>query len=290
MRKVSLMTMTMFMRILFNYNLDHDKEDLLDGYEEILTMVQKAGFDSIDVSGWEAGILGLDTLKAMFQKYHLKVSSFIYPEQFALMDEEGFGQRIAKAKSGVDIAAALETDIFLLVPQAQEGIEQYTTEEIQASLIGHWIPITAYAKEKGLHAVIENTPDLKLHLCRAEEVKKVLDAVPDLEFVYDSANMILVGEDSIEYLHKFAGRIAYVHLKDYRKAPAGSMLYEYAQDGTAMSTAPIGTGIIDLPAIIEELDHMRYSGGMTLEFYVDDDKEYLKSLIRSRKYAEGEKL
>lgn len=286
MRKVSLMTMTMFMRILFKYNLDHDREDLLDGYEEILTMVQEAGFDSVDVTGWEAGILGLDTLKAMYQKYHLKVSSFIYPEQFALMDEEGFGQRIARAESGIDIAAALGTEVFMLVPQAQEGIGQYTPDEIQASLIRHWNPITAYAKEKGLHVVIEDTPDLKLHLCRAEDVKKVLDAIPGLELVYDSANMILVGEDPIEYLHQFAGKIAYVHLKDYRKAPAGSMLLEYAQDGTAMSTAPIGTGIIDLRAIVEELDHIGYSGGMTLEFYVDDDKEYLKSLIRSRKYVE----
>lgn len=35
MEKPSLMTMTLFMQILFKFNLDHDIEDLQNGYEEM---------------------------------------------------------------------------------------------------------------------------------------------------------------------------------------------------------------------------------------------------------------
>ncbi len=44
MRKVSLMTMTLFMRLFFKFNLDHDMEDLMEGYEEMLDLVAEGGF------------------------------------------------------------------------------------------------------------------------------------------------------------------------------------------------------------------------------------------------------
>ena len=59
-----------------------------------------------------------------------------------------------------------------------------------------------YARQLGLHPVIEDTPNLKLCLEKADEVKEVLDAVEGLELVYDSGNMILDGEDPVEMLKK----------------------------------------------------------------------------------------
>lgn len=287
MKKVNLMTMSMFMRIFFKYKLDRDLEDLRDGYEEMLDLVVEAGYPAVDVTSWEIDILGLEYVKKALEERNLKTSSLIYPEQFAAMDEENFQNRITRAMKGADTARALGTEIFMLVPQAQDGIEQYEPEQIRRRMTEHWCPITEYAKGFGLHVVVEDTPDLKLHFCRADEVKEVLDAVPGLELVYDSANMILTGEDPVEYLEKFAGRIAYVHLKDYRIAPPGSMVVEYDQNGTAMASAPIGTGMIDLKQIINTLKKIGYQRDVTVEFRVDDDGEYLKSLIRSRQYVES---
>ena len=289
MNRKNVMTMTMFIQLLFKFKLDHDTEDFRDGYEEMMDLVRDAGYDAVDVTSWEVNILGIDAVKEILGERNLGVSSLIYADQFAAMDDEGFDTRIEQAKRGADMAETLGTDIFMLVPQAQKEISQYTAEEIRARMIAHWIPITAYAKEKGLHVVAEDTPDLKLHFCRAADVKEVLDAVPGLELVYDSANMILVGEDPVEYLKEFAGRIAYVHLKDFRIVPKGTMLAEYAEDGTAMTTAPTGEGMVDLRQVIETLKAIGYQGEMTIEFRVDDDKEYLHSLIRSREYIEQTK-
>lgn len=284
MKKPGLMTMTMFFRVFFKFQADHDKEDLIDGYQEMLDLVQEAGFQAVDVISWEVKLLGLDCVKKLLADHGLSVNSYIAFGEYARMDEEGFAGRIEQGKQDADTAAALGTDVLMLVPKAQEGIKQYTPEAIRERLAEHWRPIVEYAKKKELHVVIEDTPDLKLHLCKAEDVMEVLDKVPGLELVYDSANMTLVGEDPLEYLKTFEGRIGYVHMKDYRPTPPGGLLVEYAEDGAKMSTAPAGTGIIDIKGIAAELEKAGYNGGMTMEFVVDDDGDFPNSLKRTYDY------
>lgn len=285
MEKISLMTMSMFMRPFIIFNVDHDLENLTDNYEEILDMSRDAGFTAVDVTSWEIDLLGLSHVKETLARHGLSVSSLIWFGEYGQVDPEGFDQRVARGKQGVDTALALGTDIFMAVPQAQKDIEKYKPQEIHQAMARHWQPITAYAREKNIHVVVEDTPDLRLHFCKAEDVKAVLDMVPGLELVYDSANMILVGEDPLAYVKMFAGRIGYVHLKDYRPAPAGSRFGEVAQNGTKMSTAPTGTGVIDLKAVAASLREAGYEGRMSVEFAVDDDQDFIKSLARSHAYA-----
>lgn len=286
MKKINLMTITLYMRIFFKFNLDHDIEDLQDGYEEIMDMVQAAGYEAVDVTSMETAVLGVDYVREVLGRHQLKVSSYICFGQFAAMDEEGMENRVNQAKQGVDIACRLSTDIYMLAPQASPDIADCTPQQIRDRMIQHWLRVVPYAKEKGLHVVVEDTPDLKLHFCRAAEVKEILDSVPGLELVYDSGNVILVGEDPIAFLDTFRDRIGYVHLKDMRKAPAGSMMIDLAQDGTPMSSAPTGTGLVDLHAVMDKLAEIGYQGGVTVEFFVDDDRIYGKSLVRSREYVE----
>lgn len=286
MNKISLMTLSMYMRIFFKFNLDHDIEDLKDGYEEMMDMVQSAGYDAVDVTQLETQFLGADYVLDVLRRHHLTASSYISFGQFASADEDGFEDRIMQAKQGADTACRLGADVWMLVPQAHDQIGENAPEQLHAQMIRHWKEITPYAKEKGLHVVVEDTPDLKLHFCMAKDVQEVLDAVPGLELVYDSGNMVLVGEDPAKYLDMFRDKIGYVHLKDMRRAPADAMMPDFSQDGTPMTSAPTGTGLVDLKAVTKKLKAIGYEGRMTVEFSVDDDKDYIKSLIRSREFAE----
>lgn len=287
MRRVSLMTMTLFMRLFFKFNLDQDMEDLMEGYEEMLDLVAKGGFQWVDVTSWEIGILGLDFVAEQLKKRGLRVSSVIHPDLFAAGGEAETAGRIEKAKKVADATYALDCDVLMLVPQAQPDIKERSREWLHQRMIEHFAPILAHGKTRGLHVVIEDTPDLKLQLCRAADVKEVLDAVPGLELVYDSGNMILTGEEPLTYAGQFAGRIGYVHLKDMRKAPVDSMMVDLAQDGMPMSSAPTGTGLIDLPAVIQALNVAGYDGSFSVEFFVDDDRDYLKSIKRTKEYIMG---
>ena len=193
---------------------------------------------------------------------------------------------VENGKKAADMALALGTDVLMLVPVSHEGIAAETPENIRKNLIAAFVPIAEYAVEKGLHPVVEDTPDLRMCFCKATEVLEVMDGAKGLELVYDSGNMILDGEDPVAYLKPFAGRIGFVHIKDMRILEKGTS-NECMRDGRPTSSAPTGTGLIDIPAVIEELVKQGYERGITVEFAKHPDMSYLDSMIKSREYIES---
>lgn len=293
MRKLSLMTLNMFAPMLFQYQVTKDMEGLKETYEEMMELVGETGYEAVDVSGLELSVFGEEYVKTVLHTYGLKVSSYIYFDQFGSMEESGVKPRIDRAREAVDTAVRLGTKVLMLVPAkgspmepgVQENLADYTPEAIRAQLVRHWIPAAAYATERGIAPVVEDTPELGFHFCRIREVKEVLDAVPGLKLVYDSGNMLLVGEDPVAYYEAFADRTAHIHLKDMRMAGAKEMA-DVAADGSKMTCAPTGTGLVDLAALMGRIREHGYEGYLTVEFTVDEDNDYRKSLIRSREYLE----
>ena len=130
------------------------------------------------------------------------------------------------------------------------------------------------------------TPDLRLHLCKAADLKAVLDRIPEMMLVYDSGNTLLVREDPAWHARQFAGRIGHVHLKDMKPAGPGDRGADVDLYGNRMACAPIGTGTVDFDAVLTALENGGYHGLLTVEFIVGPDKDYPKSLRGSRLYAE----
>lgn len=287
MRNLSVQTLAMFFVPFYKFRLDHDPEDLLETYTEMMDLVAGAGYEAVDVTTWEVAALGLTDVARILKERGLSVSSLICPSSIAMPDDEGISQRVEELKKCADLCAALGSHVFMIVPQAHPGIEAMSREEIHAAMERHLSPVAEYAAGKGLVTVIEDTPDLKLHLCSMTDLDEVLAAVPQLRLIYDSANMILTGEDPVEFLRHFAGRIGYVHLKDIRPALPGAIVKDIDENGKEWSTAPSGFGVVNLHAVCDELKEQGYDGGVTVEFAVDDDRNFARSLNRSREYAEN---
>lgn len=282
----SVMTLNMLFPAMFKFSIDHDEEDFEEYYDEMMQIVSDCGYKAVDVC-FETTVLPTERIMAILDKYSLKVSSYIHMGTFAA--EKDCSEQIEKAKAAADLAVTLGTKVLMLVPQAHDGIEACPAEEIQDRMISNFAPVYTYAREKGLHVVVEDTPDLRMHLCSTQDLKKVLDAVPGLELVYDSGNMILVGEDPVEYYHTFAKCVGHVHLKDMKKITADDPMAQYADvalNGDKYLTAPTGTGVIDLKNVMQAIQESGYDGYMTVEFQVDDDGDHRRSLIRCREYFE----
>lgn len=289
MPRLSLMTMNMFIPVIIKIKMERDMEDALELYGEMLDLAADAGFEAVDVTSMELDMIGKETVKEYLEARGLKVSSLIYFNQFASTDEEKCREIVEDGKHAVDLALYLGTEVLMLVPQAHEGIEKLSAEEIHRALIGNFTPVTAYAVERGVHSVIEDTPDLKLHLCSAEDLAKVVDAVPGQEIVYDSGNMVLVDEDPVEYYEKFAAKTAHIHLKDMKEAPVEMARFaDTAADGRKMTGAPSGTGMLAeaFPTLMDCIRENGYDGYLTVEFAKDEELSYLESLKRAREYFE----
>lgn len=287
MMKLSLMTINMFSNILGKFQVDNDMEEFTETYEEMLDLVKDTGYEAIDVTINELIAFGAENILHMLKERGLKVSSFIYCDQFTAMDEEGFQTRVDNAKKAIDHTVTLGSNVAMIVPLAQDNILDYSREDLVKQLIRHWTPVVEYAKEKGIHVVIEDTPDLKIPLCTTEEVQAVLDGIPGIEIVYDSGNMILVDEDPIAYYDTFADNTGYVHLKDMRYADDSDMFVDTSKYGQKMTCAATGTGMLDFKTLLEHIKNHGYDGYMTVEFALGEDGDYRKTLIQSREYLEA---
>jgi len=100
-----------------------------------------------------------------------------------------------------------------------------------------------------------------------------------LAFNMDTGNSWLGGTDPVEMVRKFGKLIEHVHWKDW--APAMKDL-RGKQFGAGMSPTALGSGVVDIKGVYDELVKAGYDGYTTLEIAGDDAVKqsyaYLKSL------------
>lgn len=286
MLKLSLMTINMMMPIWMKIVMEQDLEEALELYNEMMDLVVASGYEAVDVTSMEMDLLGVDSVMNVLRKRNLKVSSLIHFGKFTAMDEAECIEVVEKAKKAIDLALNFETNVVMLVPQPQDNILDYTRVSLADQLAKNWTPVAQYAKENGVHLVIEDTPDLRIPLCTTEELQYVLDRVPALEVVYDSGNMILVDEDPVKYFDVFASKTGYIHLKDMQLADKTVMFADTAKDGRKMTAAPSGKGMVDFCTLLKHIKESGYDGYLTVEFAKNEQQDYLESLVNAREYFE----
>lgn len=284
--KISLITLNIVGEMFFKFQKNQDFAGFLKEYDEMLDMVKECGYSTVDVTAMETMAFTADGVRKKLDEHGLKAGCYIYMDQLASMDETGYMDRVQRGKEAVDATIVLGTDLLMLAPLAQEGIESYAAEQVHDSLAHHFIPIVEYAKEKGVRVVVEDTPDLRLHFCSMDDLKAVFEKVPGLEMAYDSGNMILVKEDPIAYYEAFLEKICHIHLKDMRMAEPKEMVGDRAVDGNLITVAPTGTGIIDLEGVVKNIKRHQYSGYLAIEFAKDTKEDYRRTLVQSREYIE----
>lgn len=287
----SLMTLNLFFIIFYKYMLLHDKEELEENYEEMLDVISGAGFKYVDILGMEVDCLGIDFVKEQLDKHNLKVNSYMFSQQFAKTAADDSNRAldteiINAGKQAVKNAQKLETKTLMLIPQVREDMSGISKDEIHANMIRRMTPIVSYAKEVGITTVIEDTPNLQLHLCSTEDLKNVSAKIPEVRIVYDSGNMVLVDEDPVKYFHNFENEIAHVHLKDMQTTTNMQRRPDRGLDGRFWETAPSGAGVIDFKSVCTAVKNSNFKGHPTIEFTTSPEMSIPDALVASREYFE----
>lgn len=285
--KLSLMTLNLFFLIYYRFLMMHDKEELKENYEEMLDVVVASGFEAVDVLSMETEAMGISYVKEQLQKRKLSVSSYMYFAEFGKPGKEFDKELTDGGLQAVDAAKELETKVLMLVPQVRTDLSGCGREEMHETLVRRLSPIATCAKQQGIAAVIEDTPNLQLHLCGSQDLKEVLGQIPDMYMVYDSGNMLLTKENPVEYYQTFQDRVAHIHLKDMRIASSADRRPDVAVDGTPMACAPTGIGMVDFDALCAAIKESGYKGYLTVEFAMDQSNDFVGCLKRSREYFES---
>jgi inosose dehydratase len=158
----------------------------------------------------------------------------------------------------------------VLVLSAATGAEGYDSrpmldDDQWTALLANLDRLAALARQRGVRAVLH--PHVGTMVETGEEVRRVLDG-SRISLCLDTGHLLIGGTDPAELARQAPERIAHVHFKDVdarlaRRVQDGRLTYtQGVRDGMYR---PLGSGDVDVPAIVGSLRARGYDGWYVLE-------------------------
>ncbi|MBQ3072460.1 MAG: sugar phosphate isomerase/epimerase [Clostridia bacterium] len=249
---------------------------------ECLQMAADEGLQYVDVRSPSGHLL--KAYSAAVKETGVKVLCYIAPVSFFSNGDETIRKLLTRH---LETAAALGASLFMIVPvnvQKDERIcRKLGKAEIRQRLKKYFTLAISFARDKKLTICFETTPQDYTCLSGIEDCRWVLEAVPDLKLVYDTANMLPHGDDPILYYEALKEHIVHTHLKDVRltRETWQDRLFraEKSCDGQVMKCCLYGEGVIPLREILSRMESDGYEGTFALEF--SHPEKYPANLIQN---------
>jgi sugar phosphate isomerase/epimerase len=235
----------------------------LTQFVEFVARQEVEGVELLDYF-WQDKQRDLPAVKQQVKQLGLAVAAFSIGNDFFLPDAEARAAQLDSLKDGVRTANELETS-FLRVFSGNSKVGYEFSDGI-GWIVEGLAAGAEYAQQHGVTLVLENHG---LMAGRSTQVKGLIDAVgsPALRANLDTGNFLLVGENPTDAARELATYVAYVHLKDFRKARADETSHVYrGSDGVNYTGTAVGEGEVDLARILEILSDNRYDGWLALEY------------------------
>lgn len=163
---------------------------------------------------------------------------------------------------------AARADVMVL--SADTGLGGYDArpaldEDDWALLLGNLDRICAAAAEHGIRTVLH--PHVGTMVETPDDVRRVLEG-STIPLCLDTGHLLIGGTDPAELTRQVPDRIAHTHLKDVDAAFARKVLDQrltYTEAVREGMYRPLGTGDVDVEAIVGHLEKHGYTGWYTLE-------------------------
>lgn len=206
----------------------------------------KAGPELKDTVIGQLSSTGIEKLKTLISKKGLKIESL-----YIVGDST-----IASWKKQFEIAK-------------QFGVKYVTTEPP----LNMWDSIDSLAGAYGIMVAIHEHWKGMSHYWNPDTVLLAMKGHPNFGACADLGHWPKSGIDPVEAVKKLSGHILVVHLKDIA-----------AMNNPALKDVPVGTGIVNFPAVFAELKKQNFKGYIYIERDAEDLPSNLPSVINTVKY------
>jgi L-ribulose-5-phosphate 3-epimerase len=206
----------------------------------------KAGPEFNDSSILQLSPTGVEKLKTMIAGKGLKIESIYIAGDTTLQSW----------KKQFDIAKQL-------------GVK-YVTGEPPLNM---WDGIDSLAGAAGIKLAIHEHWKGMSHYWNPDTVLLAMKGHPNFGVCADLGHWPKSGIDPVEAIKKLSGHILVVHLKDIAAA-----------NDPALKDVPVGTGIVNFPAVFAELKKQNFNGYIYIERDAEDLPSNLPSVIQTVKY------
>ena len=245
--------------------------------EDQVALTRKLGLDLMELSiaGYDKDFLQLDarsaeiqSVKKIFQNQGVLLRCACTGNDFTEADPVSITASVEKVERVIDIASNLGiTWLRIFAGFSSDSVVYGARFDAMTNGLSR---VVAHARERGVilvmetHGGVAQNGNALVHFnsatTRIDLVANILDRVPGLMLNYDPANLAAVGSvDPIQFYDCFRDRIAYVHLKDFKKVPGGVV------------PAACGEGLLDWPRLAKTLS--RYAGPVLMEYEIPADIE-----------------
>lgn len=252
-----------------------DRPARLRDFVKVLRAVSEAGFRAVDITSAVLRHLGVDQGMALLEELHLRVACLnsLAPYANAAVPEADFADMV---RQDLSLAARLGTGLMMLIPSSAPG----TPESLGPVLRRRFSLAAAAAKEFDVTCVFEDDPRLALPMCAGDDLQRMLEAVPELRVVYDTANVLMVHEDPAQVYERFADVTVHMHLKDMGPTDPNHPYSAMSTRGIPYANCPHGKGEVDFRRFIRTARAHGYHGTMAVEYTIDPLAPYEQDFSR----------
>ena len=239
--------------------------------EDTLQMAADAGIPCVDVM--RVSPKRIPEYQAAMERTGASV--YCYIAVISFFDKK---ERIAaNLEKELEVAASLGAKLFMIVP-FYAAIDEMKAKKLGRELVRqHMVQGFGIAVEKGkrfgLQVCFETTPQDVICLSGTEDCKWMLDQVPGLGLVFDTANMLPHGDDPLESYKALKEYMIHVHLKDVALEEHRFSLFpkEHTKDGQIMRATVFGEGVIPVRELYNQMRKDGYDGCFAIEYIHPSD-------------------
>lgn len=169
-------------------------------------------------------------------------------------------------------AKTLNAKYFMIVPyypiidnlKTRRRGKEWTLNQL---VLGFRIAVEI-GRRYGLKVCFETTPQEDIHLSGIDDCRYVLEHTPGLGLVFDTANMLPHGDQTLAYYEALKSYIVHVHLKDVSLAneKPTPFIGEHTADGKKMQCISFGKGCIPVNEVYQRMIIEGYTGAFAIEY------------------------
>lgn len=236
--------------------------------DEFLSAANNAGYDYFEAfTTWTNARLGPDVvtpdqLASACAKHGVKLAT-LNIANLSAADHDSLPDNIERIAADMSYARKLGLDSVTLKGAGRDQPMQVFTEG--AAQIAH------RAEELGMHVRLGN--HLGNRLMTSADYRELFDLTGNLralKILADTRHLEFSGQSMVEFLREWGDRVTLIHINDR----------------VGGQSVPLGTGEVDIPAVLATALEIGYSGYITVEIEVADAENTERYALEARKYLE----
>lgn len=235
-----------------------------DGAKQAIDDVASLGYRGIELFGFviDAYPGGVDAVRADLERANLTLCAAYC--SVPLIDPDTAAEDVAKMRGWAKDVKALGGDVVVVGASPRRKATYEASE--YAGMCSTLNEIGQVCAELGVKACFHPHTDTPVET--PDEIARVMESVdPEVVFMApDTGQIAKGGGDAVAVIRRYLSMIQHIHLKDYIGGTSRADDKQDPVDRTGyLDYVPLGDGVVDIPAIVSDLEGAGYDGWWMVE-------------------------